>query len=79
MKSETDLHCLKSLYDVAQNLIKEKLTNLEMPMQELNEQNELASTFVGLTVAAKQPKLEGVSSGLFARFTPTNESSLKHK
>jgi hypothetical protein len=50
-----------------------------MPMQELNEQNELASTFVGLTVAAKQPKLEGVSSGLFARFTPTNESSLKHK
>lgn len=78
---ETDLHCLKSLYLEAINLIKEKLRNLEMPMQESNEQNELASSLADLTVAAKQPKLEGVSSSsmLFARVPQSNESSLKRK
>lgn len=77
--NETDLFCLKSFYFEAINFIKEKLINLETLMQASNEQDELASSSVGLTVAAKQPKLEGVSSMLLARVPQSNESSLKHK
>lgn len=56
--NETNLKCLKSLYVEIKNFIKEKLRNLEMPMQTSNEQDELAASLMNMQVAAKQPKLE---------------------